>query len=74
MAAVGAQKLNRPVRPALTKDDDMVITEKRNPFKNDFKVGFDENGKITALEVKLFSDGGAYADLSTAIMGVGHAS
>ena len=68
MAAVGAQKLNRPVRLALTKDDDMVITGKRNPFKNDFKVGFDENGKITALEVKLFSDGGAYADLSTAIM------
>ena len=59
MAAVGAQKLNRPVRLALTKDDDMVITGKRNPFKNDFKVGFDENGKITALEVKLFSDGGA---------------
>ena len=68
MAAVGAQKLNRPVRLALTKDDDMVITGKRNPFKNDFKVGFDESGKIIALEVKLFSDGGAYADLSTAIM------
>ena len=49
VAAVGAQKLNRPVRLALTKDDDMVITGKRNPFKNDFKVGFDESGKIKRL-------------------------
>ena len=68
MAALCAQKLGRPVRIALTKDDDMIMTGKRNPFQNDYQVGFDDEGNITALKVHLFSDSGAYADLSTAIM------
>ncbi|MBL7545039.1 MAG: molybdopterin-dependent oxidoreductase [Bdellovibrionaceae bacterium] len=67
-AALVAQKLNRPARIILTKDDDMVMTGKRNPFKNFYEVGFDRQGKILALKAELFSDGGAYADLSTAIM------
>jgi xanthine dehydrogenase large subunit len=68
MAALAAKKLNRPVRVALTKDDDMIMTGKRNPFENEYKVGFTNDGLITALDLKLFSDAGAYADLSTAIM------
>jgi xanthine dehydrogenase large subunit len=53
---------------ALSKDDDMVITGKRNPFQISYDVGFNSEGKILALDAKLFSDGGAYADLSTSIM------
>ncbi len=68
MAALAAKKLNRPVRICLTKDDDMIMTGKRNPFENEFRVGFNSEGVIQALEVKLYSDSGAYADLSTAIM------
>ncbi len=67
-AALVAQKCGRPARIVLTKDDDMVITGKRNPFEVQYKVGFDEQGKLLALEARLYSDGGAYADLSTAIM------
>ena len=68
MAAIVAKKLNRPARIILTKEDDMTITGKRNPFKNYYKVAFDNSGKITALKIDLFSDAGAYADLSTSIM------
>jgi len=68
MAALCAKKLNRPVRICLTKDDDMIMTGKRNPFENQYKIGFDNQGKILAWDVELFSDGGAYADLSTSIM------
>jgi xanthine dehydrogenase large subunit len=68
MAALAARKLKRPVRICLTKDDDMIMTGKRNPFENEYKVGFDKEGKIIALDVKLYSDAGAYADLSTSIM------
>ncbi len=68
MAALVAMKLKRPARLCLTKDDDMIMTGKRNPFENEYKVGFDQNGKILSLDVKLFSDAGAYADLSTSIM------
>ena len=68
MAALCAVKLKRPVRICLTKDDDMIMTGKRNPFENDYKVGFDNDGRILAMDVRLFSDAGAYADLSTSIM------
>lgn len=68
MAALAAVKLKRPVRLCLTKDDDMIMTGKRNPFQNEYKVGFDSEGRILALDAALFSDAGAYADLSTSIM------
>lgn len=67
-AGLVAHRLKRPARMALNKDDDMIMTGKRNPFENEYRVGFDDKGRILALEVDLFSDGGAYADLSTAIM------
>jgi xanthine dehydrogenase large subunit len=67
-AALVTQKTNRPARIILTKDDDMIMTGKRNPFENIYKVGFDQEGYILSLESNLFSDGGAYADLSTSIM------
>ncbi|MCM0604611.1 MAG: molybdopterin-dependent oxidoreductase [Xanthomonadaceae bacterium] len=67
-ASLVAHKLKRPARLILTKDDDMIMTGKRNPFQNEYVAGFNRDGKIVALKVKLRSDGGAYADLSTAIM------
>ena len=66
--ALIARKTNRSARLVLTKDDDMVLTGKRNPFEVHYEVGFDKNGKILALRSRLYSDSGAYADLSTAIM------
>ncbi len=68
MAALAARKLKRPVRICLTKDDDMIMTGKRNPFENEYKVGFDNDGHILSMDIRLFSDAGAYADLSTSIM------
>ncbi|MFZ3231542.1 MAG: molybdopterin cofactor-binding domain-containing protein [Pseudobdellovibrio sp.] len=68
MAALAAQKLNRPCRLTLTKDDDMMMTGKRHPFKNWLDVAFDEDGKILALKAKLYANGGAYADLSSSIL------
>jgi xanthine dehydrogenase large subunit len=69
MAALVAFKTKRPARIAYEKDDDMKITGGRHPFRNEWKVAFTGDGKITALKVDLFSDGGAYADLSPAVMG-----
>lgn len=67
-AALVTQKTGRPARLLLTKDEDMLVTGKRNPFENRYDVGFDADGRIVALDAKLYSDGGAYADLSTSIM------
>ncbi len=67
-AALVAHKLQRPARLVLTKDEDMEWTGKRNPFEVSYRVGFADDGTILGLDVQHFSDGGAYADLSTAIM------
>jgi xanthine dehydrogenase large subunit len=69
IAALVAQKTGRPARIAYGKDDDMRITGGRHPFQNDYKVAFDDDGVITGLRADLYSDGGAFADLSTSVMG-----
>lgn len=67
-AGLVAKHLHRPARINVSKDDDMIMTGKRNPFQIHYTVGFAENGRIIALDAMLYSDGGAYADLSTSIM------
>ena len=68
IAALGARKTGRPVSVRLDRRRDMTITGKRHPFLGRFHVGFDERGKLLALEVELFGDGGYSLDLSEAIM------
>lgn len=68
MAAVAAYRLKRPARIILEKDDDMIMTGQRHPFKNHYKVAFTNEGKITALKANLFANGGAYHDLSMPIL------
>lgn len=67
-AALVAHRLKKPARLALSKDEDMIITGKRHPFEHHYRVGFDAQGRIQALDVQMFSDGGAYADLSTSVL------
>ena len=69
IAALVAHKTKRPARVAYDKDSDMIVTGGRHPFQNDYKVAFTRDGVITALKADLFSDGGAYSDLSPAVMG-----
>lgn len=68
MAALVAYKLKRPARLALTKDEDMVMTGKRHPFKNFYEIGFNEQGKILAFKAQLVANGGAYTDLTPSIL------
>lgn len=68
MAGLVAHKLKRSARLALDKDNDMRMTGKRHPFKNFYEVGFDKDGKILALKLKLYSNGGAYCDLSSSVL------
>src|SRR6185369_9262587 len=68
MAALVALKTKRQARIVYNKDDDMRVTGGRHPFQNDYKVAFRGDGTITALRAGIYSDGGAYADLSTAVL------
>ncbi|MFN7729350.1 MAG: xanthine dehydrogenase molybdopterin binding subunit [Bdellovibrio sp.] len=68
MAGLVAQKLGRPARIVLSKDDDMKFTGKRHPFQNEYEVGFDQDGRLLAIKAKLYADAGAYTDLSPSIL------
>ncbi len=69
IAALAAQKTGRSVRVRLTREQDMVMTGKRHPFLGRFEVGFTDDGRLTALSVDLYSDGGWCSDLSAPVMG-----
>lgn len=68
MAALGTFLTKRPVEVLLTRDEDMKITGKRHPFLSDWTIGYNSKGEITAYEITLLANGGAYADLSVAIL------
>ncbi|MCB5247960.1 MAG: molybdopterin-dependent oxidoreductase [Candidatus Cloacimonetes bacterium] len=68
LAGLGAFLTQKPVQVLLTREEDMRSTGKRHPFKSSWKVGFDASGRISALDIELLSNGGAYADLSIAIL------
>lgn len=67
-AALVAQRTGRSARCVISKDDDMIMTGNRHPFENHYRVAYSKDGVIEALEVDLYSNGGAYADLSTSVM------
>ena len=69
VAALAAHKLRRPVRVRLTRRQDMVMTGKRHPFLARFEVGFDDEGRLRALVLELYSDGGWSLDLSAPVLG-----
>ena len=68
MAAIVAQKTRRPARCQFSKDLDMMVTGKRHPYKAIYDVGFNGEGRVTALKIDYFSNGGCTADLSTSIL------
>jgi xanthine dehydrogenase large subunit len=68
MAAALAAHTRKPVRFVYNKDDDMRFTGKRHPFKSVYRVGLDSDGRITALDLQIYSNGGCSTDLSHAVM------
>uniref|UniRef100_A0A8D2ZCK4 Xanthine dehydrogenase/oxidase n=1 Tax=Scophthalmus maximus TaxID=52904 RepID=A0A8D2ZCK4_SCOMX len=51
VVAVAANKLKRPVRCMLDRDEDMLVTGGRHPFYGKYKVGFLTSGRVVALDV-----------------------
>ena len=68
MAALVAHKTGRPARVIYNKDDDMRVTGKRHAYRSEWEVGFDDDGRIQALRVAFYSNGGASTDLSLAVL------
>jgi xanthine dehydrogenase molybdopterin binding subunit len=67
-AALLCRATGRPVKVRLHRDDDMIMTGKRHRFLSRYDVGFDDEGRLLAVNIELNSDAGAATDLSHAIM------
>ncbi|MEM1304502.1 MAG: molybdopterin cofactor-binding domain-containing protein, partial [Planctomycetota bacterium] len=68
MASIVAHRTGRPARLVLDRADDMLITGKRHPYQTDYRIAFDHEGRLLAAEMAFYSNGGAFADLSTSVM------
>ena len=64
VAALAAKRWGRAVKIRPDRDDDMVATGKRHDFLNDYEVGFDDDGRILAVDGTFAARCGFSADLS----------
>lgn len=65
---LAAWKLNRPVKLVWNREESIRGHHKRHSFYIHHKAGATKDGKLTAMEVELIADCGAYASSSTAVL------
>ena len=68
LAAVFALRTRRAVKMRLPRMLDMQATGKRHPFENDYKIAFNETGKMLGAKVTVSGNCGHSPDLSDAIV------
>jgi selenium-dependent xanthine dehydrogenase len=67
-AALLAWHSGRPVKLTLTRNESLRVHPKRHPMEIDCTTACDENGKLTAVRVRLVADTGAYASLGGPVL------
>ncbi|MDL2298944.1 molybdopterin-dependent oxidoreductase, partial [Synergistaceae bacterium OttesenSCG-928-D05] len=67
-AALLANKSGKEVRIVFDRTEDLLVSPKRHPSKSHYRMGLTKDGKITALEVEMFLDSGAYTTLSRVVL------
>lgn len=65
--ALAAWHLKRPVRMAYTREESLLATGKRHPFRMRYVTGADAQGRITAMKAELLADTGAFASYGLAV-------
>jgi xanthine dehydrogenase large subunit len=68
-AAVAANHTGKPVKLRLPREIDMIATGKRHPFLYRYTVGFDNDGRVLALDAMLAADAGWSLDLTPGVIG-----
>ena len=66
--ALLAQRTGRPIRLEYSREDSFVGHGKRHPFELTYRTGVTREGKITALDVRMIADAGAYVYLSPYVL------
>lgn len=68
MLAIAAMQTHKPVRLVFTREESIVSTAKRHPSRSKVRMGLTRDGRITAMEFDMLSDGGAYGLSSEGVM------
>jgi CO/xanthine dehydrogenase Mo-binding subunit len=70
-AALLALKAKRPVKIIYDRVEDMIATTKRHPFIVHHKTGVKRDGTLTAQQIEIRVDGGAYITLTPVVLSRG---
>jgi aldehyde oxidoreductase len=68
LAALGTWHTGRPVRIVYGRQESFLSSTKRHPFRIRIRTGVTRDGDLTALQVELLADTGAYASFGPGIM------
>lgn len=66
--ALAAMHTNRPVKLVYTREESMISQSKRHPLTIKAKTGVTKDGYLTAWEVEVIGDTGAYASSGPAVV------
>ncbi len=70
-AALLALKARRPVKMVYDRVEDMLATTKRHPSIVRHRTGVTRDGRLTAMDIEIIMDGGAYVTLSPVVLSRG---
>ncbi|WP_426408365.1 molybdopterin-dependent oxidoreductase [Bradyrhizobium ganzhouense] len=66
--ALATLKTGRPVKLELTREEQFIATSTRHPMRVRIKAGADADGKLTALQLDVLSNTGAYGNHGGSVM------
>jgi putative selenate reductase molybdopterin-binding subunit len=66
--ALAALKTGRPVKLELTREEQFISTSTRHPMRVAVKAGADKDGKLTALQLDVLTNTGAYGNHAGPVM------
>jgi CO/xanthine dehydrogenase Mo-binding subunit/aerobic-type carbon monoxide dehydrogenase small subunit (CoxS/CutS family) len=66
--ALAALKTGRPVKLEFTREEHFIATSSRHPMRVTVKAGADKQGRLTALQLDVLSNTGAYGNHGAAVL------
>ncbi len=66
--ALLTKKTGRPVKYVYTREESFQSSGKRHPFVMKYRTGASKDGKLTALEVNMVANTGAYASFGSGVL------
>ncbi|SEG96135.1 CO or xanthine dehydrogenase, Mo-binding subunit [Actinacidiphila yanglinensis] len=69
ICAILARKTGRPVQLVNTREEEFLASRPRIPMRYHVRLGFTSDGLVTAKEIDLVADNGAYTGKAQAVLG-----